>query len=251
MRDLTGKVVLITGAAGGIGSAISSAYAEAGAIVIVGYNSNFERAKSLCASLSGYPERGHAIKHVPVLESALLAKLSDEIRSEFGRLDILVNNAGVTKFVPHDDLDSLGDEDIDRIFSTNFRGSFACVRAFKSLLASSGEGLVVNISSIAGTTGVGSNIAYCASKAAINSMTMSLGRALAPAVRVVAIAPGWVLGEYASSADSAYLQEQIDKTPLGRIANAADVADSVVALSTTMKFNTGCVFPVDGGRPLL
>lgn len=250
MQNLTGKVVLITGAAGGIGSAISSAYAEAGAKVIVGYNSNSEKAESLCATLSGYPERGHVVKHVPILDTAALAALAGEIKSEIGRLDILVNNAGVTKVVPHQDLDDLEDEDIDRIFATNFRGSFACVRAFRPLLAEHGEGLVINISSIAGTTAVGSSVAYCASKAAINSMTMSLGRALAPDVRVVAIAPGWVAGEYANRVDPAYMQEQVDKTPLGRIANASDVADVAVALSTTMRFNTGCVIPVDGGRPL-
>ena len=250
MKDLVGKVVLITGAAGGIGSAISLAYAAAGAKVIVGYNSSTEKAESLCATLSGYPERGHVVKHVPVLDSETLSLLANEIASETGRLDILVNNAGVTKSVPHDDLDSLEDEDIDRIFAANFRGSFACIRAFQSLLAVNGEGLVINISSIAGTTAVGSNVAYCASKAAINSMTMSLGRALAPSIRVVAVAPGWVAGEYASRVDPAYLQEQMDKTPLGRIANASDVADTVVALSTTVRFNTGCVIPVDGGRPL-
>ena len=247
MTNLTEKVVLITGAAGGIGSEISLAYAAIGVKVIVGYNSNFEKAQKLCESLPG---DGHVTKHVPILDSSVLSSLADDINEEMGRLDILVNNAGVTKVVPHQDLNSLQDEDIDRILATNFRGSFACVRAFQELLAKSGKGLVVNISSIAGTTAVGSSVAYCASKAAINSMTMSLGRALAPSIRVVGVAPGWVAGEYASHADPAYMEEQIDKTPLGRIANASDVADAVVALSTTVTFNTGCIIPVDGGRPL-
>ncbi|HAZ79990.1 MAG TPA: short-chain dehydrogenase, partial [Porticoccaceae bacterium] len=163
MTNLAGKVVLITGAAGGIGSAISLAYAAVGIKVIVGYNSNFEKAQKLCESLPG---DGHVTKHVPVLDSAALSSLADEIKQDMGRLDILVNNAGVTKVVPHQDLDGLQDEDIDRILATNFRGSFACVRACQDLLAKSGEGLVVNISSIAGTTAVGSSVAYCASKAA-------------------------------------------------------------------------------------
>ena len=248
MKILAEEVVLITGASGGIGSAISLAYASVGAKVIVGYNSNFEKAQKLCESLPG---DGHVTKYVPILDSAALNVLADEIKVEMGRLDILINNAGVTKVVPHQDLNSLQDDDIDRIFATNFRGSFACVRAFQKLLARSGEGLVVNISSIAGTTAVGSSVAYCASKAAMNSMTMSLARALAPSIRVVAVAPGWVAGEYASRANPAYMQEQIDKTPLGRIANASDVANTVVALSTTMTFITGCVIPVDGGRPLI
>ena len=246
-KPLAGKVVLITGAAGGIGAAISTAYADAGATVIVGYNRSADSANALCAALSG---GGHVAKYAPVLDSGVLRSLAHEISSDFGRLDILVNNAGVTKVVPHDDLDALEDADIDRIFNTNVRGSFACVRACRSLLAASRDGLVINISSIAGTTAVGSSVAYCASKAAIDSMTKSLGRALAPEIRVVSIAPGWVAGEYASRADPAYLQLQVDKTPLGRIARGADVAAAAIALSTTLRFNTGCIIPVDGGRQL-
>ena len=124
------------------------------------------------------------------------------------------------------------------------------VRAFRSLLADRGNGLVINISSIAGTTAIGSNVAYCASKAAVDSMTKSLARALAPTIRVVSIAPGWVEGDYARRADPAYLQQQIDKTPLGRIARAEDVAAAAVGLSTSLRFATGCIVPVDGGRPL-
>jgi len=246
-NDITGKVALVTGAAGGIGSAIAQALAEAGAKVIVGYNRSREKALTLCESLSG---EGHAVKATPVLDSNKLTEVAKEIREEMGRLDILVNNAGMTRVVPHNDLDGLDDETIDAIFATNVRGAFACVRAFRSLLEDADNGLVVNISSIAGTTAVGSNVAYCASKAAMNSMTMSLARALAPKIRVVSVAPGWVLGEYAKKADAAYLQEQVERTPLGRIAEAGDVADAVLALATTLTFNTGCIIPVDGGRPV-
>ena len=107
---------------------------------------------------------------------------------------MLVNNAGVTRPVPHDDLDALDDELIDHIFQVNWRGAFATVRALRPLLAAGAGGVVVNISSVAGQTGLGSNIAYCASKAAMDSMTRSLARALAPQIRVVSVAPGWVEG---------------------------------------------------------
>ena len=247
MGELRGKVVLITGASGGIGAKMSINFAEAGARVILGYNNNPTAATELCASLRG---EGHIVRYIPILDSQRLVDLAIEIESQIGRLDVLINNAGVTKVVSHKNLNDLEDSDIDRIFATNFRGSFACVRAFQALLAANGEGLVINISSIAGTTAVGSSVAYCASKAAINSMTMSLGRALAPSIRVVAVAPGWVEGEYASRADPDYLQEQINRTPLGRIATANDVANTAVALATNMHFVTGCVIPVDGGRPL-
>ncbi|MBC6429101.1 MAG: SDR family oxidoreductase [Cellvibrionales bacterium] len=241
------KRVLITGAAGGIGSAIARAYAAQGAQVLLGYNSNRDKAQALCDDLPG---TGHLVRQIPVLDSPALQSLAQALRTEWGHLDILINNAGMTKMVPHADLDALEDRDIDQIMATNFRGPFACIRAFRPLLESSGDGLIINISSLAGTTAVGSCVAYCASKSALNNMTMSLARALAPKIRVVALAPGWVAGEYASKADPAYLQEQVDKTPLKRIATATDVAKAALALSQAMTFSTGCIIPVDGGRPL-
>jgi 3-oxoacyl-[acyl-carrier protein] reductase len=109
---------------------------------------------------------------------------------------------------------------------------------------------VINISSVAGQTGIGSNVAYCASKAALDSLTRSLARALAPDIRVVSIAPGWVEGEYALRADPAMLEEQRRRTPLGRIARPEDVADAVLAAATLLPFTTGSIISVDGGRPL-
>jgi 3-oxoacyl-[acyl-carrier protein] reductase len=129
----------------------------------------------------------------------------------------------MTRVVPHGDLDALDDALIDEIFQTNWRGAFAMVRGFRPLLDAAGEALVVNLSSIAGVTAVGSNVAYCASKAALDSMTKSLARALAPRIRVVSVSPGWVMGEYAKSADPAYLTRQRELTPLGRIAEGDDV----------------------------
>ena len=243
---LSGKVALVTGGAGGIGAVISHQLAAAGARVVITYRENRERAEALIAALPG---SGHRVSSASVLDSPALGALAAEIASDYGRLDILVNNAGVTRVVPHADLDGLDDATFDHILSTNVRGSFACVRAFQSLLAAN-HGVVVNISSIAGNTAVGSSIAYCASKAAIDNMTRSLARALAPNIRVLSVAPGWVEGEYASRADPAYLQAQIDRSPLGRIARPDDVAQAVLAACTLLGFTTGAIIPVDGGRPL-
>jgi 3-oxoacyl-[acyl-carrier protein] reductase len=214
--------------------------------VVITYRENRERAEALIAALPG---SGHRVSSASVLDSPALGALAAEIASDYGRLDILVNNAGVTRVVPHADLDGLDDATFDHILSTNVRGTFACVRAFQSLLAAN-HGVVVNISSIAGNTAVGSSIAYCASKAAIDNMTRSLARALAPNIRVLSVAPGWVEGEYASRADPAYLQAQIDRSPLGRIARPDDVAQAVLAACTLLGFTTGAIIPVDGGRPL-
>jgi len=243
---LSGKVALVTGGAGGIGAVISHQLAAAGALVVITYRENRARAEALIAALPG---SGHRVSSASVLDSPALGALAAEIASDYGRLDVLVNNAGVTRVVPHADLEGLDDATFDHILSTNVRGTFACVRAFRSLLAAN-HGVVVNISSIAGNTAVGSSIAYCASKAAIDNMTRSLARALAPNIRVLSVAPGWVEGEYASRADPAYLQAQIDRSPLGRIARPDDVAQAVLAACTLLGFTTGAIIPVDGGRPL-
>ncbi|WP_461051428.1 SDR family NAD(P)-dependent oxidoreductase [Spirosoma arcticum] len=244
---LTGKVAVVTGGAGGIGSAISRTLAQAGATVVMTYNSDSVKANSLLETLSG---EGHAVVQASVTDSESLGRVTRFVAQRYGRLDILVNNAGVTTPVPHEDLDGLTDEWIDRIFMTNWRGAFAMIRACQSLLATDEGGLVVNISSVAGQTGIGSNVAYCASKAAMDSMTRSLARALAPQIRVVSIAPGWVMGDYARQFDPAYIQAQTDLTPMGRLAVPADVANAVLALATTLTFTTGSIIPVDGGRPL-
>ncbi len=244
---LDGSVALISGGGGGIGSAICMACASAGASVIATYATDEARAARLVESLPG---RGHLAIHAPVDDSAALERLATLVWARYGRLDLLVNNAGVTEQVPHGDLDALDDALIDRIFRVNWRGAFASVRALRPLLDVSGDAMIVNISSVAATTGVGSNVAYCASKAALDSLTRSLARALAPRIRVLSIAPGWVEGEYAARADPALLDEQRRRTPLGRIARAADVADAVVAAATLLRFTTGSSIAVDGGRPL-
>jgi 3-oxoacyl-[acyl-carrier protein] reductase len=132
----------------------------------------------------------------------------------------------------------------------NWRGAFAAVRAFRPLLRQSGAGLVVNISSIAGVTGMGSNVAYCASKAALDSMTKSLARALAPEIRVVSVSPGLVDTEFVRGLDQKWRDEQASRTPLRRLATPQEVGAAVLAVATVLGYSNGCIIPVDGGRPL-
>ena len=242
------KVAVVTGGGGGIGSTICRRLAEAGAKVVLTYRQSREKTQAVADSLSG---EGHLVVQASVDDSAALKDLAAHITERYGTVDLLVNNAGITRPVPHADLESLDDELIDSIFRTNWRGAFASIRVLRQLLAANEGGVVINISSIAAISGIGSNVAYCASKAAMNAMTISLGRALAPKIRVVSVSPGWVLGEYAKKADPAYLQEQVDKTPLGRLATAEDVAETVLAVTTMMPFTTGSIIPVDGGRPFV
>jgi 3-oxoacyl-[acyl-carrier protein] reductase len=214
---------------------------------VITYHQDAARAQRLAERLPG---AGHLVAQAAVDDSATLARLAAQVGARYGSVDLLVNNAGVTRQVPHDNLDDLDDDLIDQIFRVNWRGAFAAVRAFRPLLAAGTGGLVVNISSIAGRTALGSNVAYCASKAALDSLTMSLARALAPQIRVVSVAPGWVEGEYARRMQPELIAEQRRKTPLGRIAQAQDVANAVVAVATLLPFTTGAIIPVDGGRPL-
>lgn len=221
--------------------------AAAGASVIITWHSDQTKAESVAASLPG---SGHLIIQSAVDDSAAQAKLTQAITDSYGRLDILVNNAGITRPVPHADLDELDDALIDRIFRVNWRGAFASIRSLKPLLMADEGGVVINISSIAGRTGVGSNVAYCASKAAMDTMTRALARALAPQIRVLSVSPGWVNGEYAQRMPRRLITEQEAKTPLGRIAEAEDVAEAVYAAIVHLRFSTGDIIPVDGGRPL-
>jgi 3-oxoacyl-[acyl-carrier protein] reductase len=240
------KVAVVTGGAGGIGAAICVRLAQAGAVVAFTYRSSADAAEALLESLPG---SGHFARRIDVTDSAALAELAAETGRRHARCDVLVNCAGTTRFVAHDDLEALDDALIDEIFRTNWRGAFAAVRAFRPLLAQHG-GLVVNISSVAAILGMGSNVAYCASKAAMDCMTKSLARALAPRIRVVSVSPGLVDTEFIKNMDLAWREQQLAKTPLGRLVKPTEIGDAVVAAATLLQPLTGCVIPVDGGRPL-
>lgn len=243
-------VAVVTGGTGGIGAAICKALAGAGFAVVVGYGKSSQEADQLA---QGLPGGGHVALPAPVTDSAGLNAMAAAVRERYERCDVLVNCAGTTRFVPHADLDGLDDALIDQILATNVRGSFASLRALLPLLRESshlGGAVVVNISSIAARTAMGSNVMYCASKAAVDNMTQSLARALAPAVRVLSVSPGLVDTDFVKSLDAKWRDEQAARTPLGRLAAPQEVASAVLAAVRDLTFTTGCVLAVDGGRPL-
>ena len=249
MRSLANHVALVTGGAGGIGSAVCEALASSGASVIVGYHTSREPAQALAARLPP-AATAHAALQAAVTDSASLALLAAEIDRRYGRCDILVNCAGTTRFVSHANLDALDDALIDKILATNVRGPFATVRALHALMRRTGNALVVNISSIAAHTAMGSNVMYCASKAALDNMTKSLARALAPEIRVVSVSPGLVDTAFIRQMDPGWRDEQAARTPLKRLALPHEIADAVVAMATSLTFATGSIVAIDGGRPL-
>ena len=243
-------VAVVTGGTGGIGAAVCRALATAGFSVGVGFRRSAAAAEALAAMLPG---SGHTPLRAPVTDSSALRALAETVCKGYERCDVLVNCAGTTRFVPHGDLEGLDDALIDEILATNVRGSFAALRALLPLLRASsnpGGGVVINISSVAARTAMGSNVMYCASKAALDNMTQSLARALAPGVRVVSVAPGLVDTEFVKSLDPRWRDDQVARTPLGRLATPEDVAATVIAAVRDLTFITGCVLSVDGGRPL-
>jgi 3-oxoacyl-[acyl-carrier protein] reductase len=244
---LAGRVAVITGGSSGIGAATARHFGAAGARVVVVASRDIAKARAVIATLPGSHHHAYV---ADVTDTAALVRLAADVATDFGRADILVNAAGVTRPVPHADLDGLDDQLIDQIFAVNWRGTFAAVRAFAPLLRAGGDGLVVNVSSISATTAVGSNIAYCASKAGVDVMGSALARALAPAIRVLTVSPGVVDTDFVAGRDAAASAKIAAGTPLRRIASVDDIAGAILACATTLTFSTGSVIQVDGGRHL-
>ena len=247
-RDrLDGQVAVITGGTGAIGSATARRLASLGARVVILQRDQEAEAIALIASLDG---SGHMTHKVSVTDSGSLVRAARSVKERTGGAAILVNCAGFTKPVPAHDLDGLTDELIDEIFEVNWRGLFATVRAFAPQLKEHGEAVIVNISSIAAFSGLGSNLAYAAVKAGTDALTKGLAKTLAPQVRVLAVSPGVVDTPFVSGRDADFNARVGASIPLKRVGVADDVASAVVACCTSLAFATGSIFVTDGGRHL-
>ena len=243
--DLKDKVAVITGGSGAIGSAAAHRLAHAGARIVVGYNSKSEQADAVAKSLPG---SGHRTLRIPMLETALIRDAAATVEREFGRCDVLVNSAGFTRMIPHTELEALSDELIDAIFAANVRGPFATIRAFVPLLKRSGDAVIVNISSVAAIVGTGSNIAYGGSKAALDTMALSLARVLGPQIRVLTVSPAAVDTAFVPGRTTAMVEKVAATTPLKRVVKADEVAQAVMAAVVNLTATTGWIIPVDGGK---
>ena len=247
LETLAGRVAVIAGGLGAVGRATAVRLAAKGARVVLLHRKDAGAATPVLASLAG---EGHFDVRASITESAQLAQAASLVRERCGRVDILVNTAGFTRPVAAANLDALDDALIDDIFRSNWRGVFATIRAFLPLLQESGDGVIVNVSSIAGLTGTGSNLAYSASKAGLDVMAKGLARALAPKVRVLNVSPGVVESTFVPGRGADFNAKAAAGTPLQRVGQAEDVAAAIEACATTLRFATGQVFVVDGGRTL-
>ena len=244
---LAGKVAVVTGGSNGIGAASVRKLAEAGARMAILYHAGAERAHALRASLPG---TGHEIVAVDITNPASVREMAARVRAAFGRVDVLVNSAGVTRPIPHADVETLDEALFDQILIANARGPYSVIRALLPLLRVGGDAVVVNISSVAALNGAGSNIAYGAAKAALETMSMSLARVLGPAVRVMCVAPGPVATDFVAGRGRDALEKLAASTPLKRVTEAEDVAQAVMACVTHLHSSTGSRIIVDGGRML-
>jgi 3-oxoacyl-[acyl-carrier protein] reductase len=242
---LKDKVAVVTGGSSGIGAATVRMLADEGAAVVVCYNKGEDRARALIAEL---PKGDHRAQHLAVEDSASVRRAADEIGKAYGRADILVNSAGFTRPVPHAQLDALDDALLDSILVANVRGPFSMIRALVPLLRVGGDSVIVNVSSISAFTGSGSNIGYCASKAALDTMTLSLARVLGPQIRVLCVSPAAVATDFVAGRGRPQLEKIAEGTPLKRVVEPEDIARTVMACITHLKVSTGTKIIADAGR---
>jgi ketoreductase RED2 len=243
MGRFEGKVVLVTGSSSGIGEATARRFADEGATVVVNSSSSVEAGEAVAASL---PSAAYVQADVSDPEAS--AALVQAVIDRFGRLDVLVNNAGVTEVISHADLDAVTDEVFRRIFEVNVLGTWRLTKLAIPHLKATGDGAVVNVTSIAGVRPTGSSIPYAVSKAALNHMTALLARVTGPEVRVNAVAPGLVRTPW--TADWGFAHDAMkDAAPLARSAEPEDIA-SLVADVAASPYVTGQVVVADGGLTL-
>ena len=249
-QNLDGKVAVITGAIGQVGYATSIRLAKAGCKVIGIVRSNVDEAVKKYQMLPNQ-HLGHFIIEADITNTATLKPAAEEVSEKAGKIDILVNSAGISSSVKPDDIQSLTDELFDSIIISNLRGPFSVIREFISLIKKSQDGIIINISSTSGQRASASNLAYGASKAGLDLLTKSLAKVIAPEVRIVSVVPGHMVTPTSGATKGPAANDKMAAaTPLKRIGYADDIASTVEALCTHIRFATGSVFLVDGGRTL-
>jgi NAD(P)-dependent dehydrogenase (short-subunit alcohol dehydrogenase family) len=256
MQDFDGKVLLVTGSATGLGAAIALGAARRGAkAVALNCTKSLTEAEAT-ADLVRAAGADVVIAQGDVADDAACREIA-AAAGRWGRVDALVNNAGVTRHVPnHAELDRLASEDFLRLYAVNVVGPFQMVRACRALLEAAARPSVLMVSSIAGVTGIGSSVAYAATKGALNTMTLSLARALAPTIRVNALCPGfidtrWFTDAYGEETTARIRDNVAATTPLKAASTPEDIAEAgLFLISDAARHVTGETLMVDAGMHL-
>ncbi len=241
MDDFSGKTVIVTGSASGIGEAVARGFAGAGASVVINSITSRDRGTKVAESL---PSAIYIQADITDEDDCI--RLVSGATDAFGRVDVLVNNAGFTEVIPYRDLDAATDEIWDRIWRTNVMGTWYMSRAASKAMASGSS--IINITSVAGLRAMGSSIPYGTSKAALNQMTVFLAKALGPDIRVNAVAPGLIDTDWTADWDE--IRNTVEKTaPLRRSGQPEDVAEACLGIARS-SYMTGVVVKLDGGLTL-
>jgi 3-oxoacyl-[acyl-carrier protein] reductase len=246
MSSRSSKTALVTGGGTGVGRASVLQLAARGHDVAINYSRSQGEAEATATAAREHGVRAITIA-CDVADDVQVRAMLDQCQREFGRLDVLVNNAAVTYFIPHADMEALTEDKWDRILAVNLKGPFFVCRAAVPLMRSGGGGAIVNVASVAGLAGSGSSIAYAASKGALITLTKSLARSLAPAIRVNAVCPGVILSRWLDE-HRELIDSAIKITPLGKASTTDDVADVITFLACDASMITGQAIVVDGGR---
>ena len=243
-------VALVTGAATGIGRSAALALARNGYDVVINYSRSEEAAKPTAREAEAAGART-LLYRCDVSEDACVRAMLEATEREFERLDVLINNAGTTIDVEPKDFDRVKVEDWNRVFAVNVLGLFLVTRAAVPMLRQSPNGCIVNTCSIAGLRPSAQPLPYAASKAAVANLTKTLAKALGPEIRVNAVAPGWMEGDWmkrtlAENYDG-LMARRARYTPLKRCCTADDVAETMLSLINSNRFVTGEIIIIDGG----
>lgn len=243
--ELKGKVAIVTGGGTGMGKAISTLLGSRGVNVAVNYSRSEADAVQTAEELTRAGVEAMPIQ-ADVSNAADVARMVEQAEKQFGRVDLLVNNAGYTAFVPMKDLDGMREDDWDRIMDVNVKGIWLCTKAAAPAMKRAGGGAVVNVASVAGMKVAGSSMAYAVSKAAAIHLTKCLALALAPDVRVNAVAPGLVVTRWWAHAGEERLKQMSESLPLGHSVTPEQVASTMLELLTNEAI-TGQVVALDSG----
>jgi 3-oxoacyl-[acyl-carrier protein] reductase len=245
---LQNQVAIVTGGGSGIGRATSIMLAEQGAnIVVFDPRTDGESANTITAIEK--LGRKATLKQIDVTNDKQVSEAIAQVAKDCGRLDILINNAGTASMVPFKNLEGLTEEMWDKMYAVNVKGTFFCSRAAGRVMVPQGSGCIVNVSSMAGLVATGSSIAYAATKAAVVSLTKTMAIALAPKVRVNAVAPSFANTPWNAPRRDMY-PRVAERSQLKRIAEPDEIAEVIVALVTHARYVTGQVVGVDGGAYL-